>query len=440
MTHDDPSPQGHENHESDQPGHDSAGPITIATTDPAIETAVEHPSDWKSHPDATVRVETTQVSEPSPLHVAGARSVAAGGPSRQNQGEKNQGETKNKNKKDNGPGQKRDEPRGQRGDDDDRDDRDEDQAGRGPSPRPQQPSTMKHLAVTAGVALLCGVVGAMGYSHFFGPKSDESSTAKEADAKKKSTGGGSGSTADSDKELSSSAVSAATIPGFTASTDAVTLKRQIMDLMQRVDRLGERVDRMSRPKDETPPVLRTMQIKMGELARELDEVATLPARVRHLDNRLATFQEDLKILRARMDAMRGASPSSEGVGSLGMNLSSRLGALSNPGDPGSNQSPTMELGIVLLERGQFASAREIFQRLQVAQPGDARVWYLSALAEALTSGDWNGEAKKLAEKGLECERNGTPSTDQIDAALATRAPLKWEDQIASLRRRVLGGK
>ena len=93
-----------------------------------------------------------------------------------------------------------------------------------------------------------------------------------------------------------------------------------------------------------------------------------------------------------------------------------------------------------MERGQFASAREIFQRLQVAQPGDARVWYLSALAEALTSGDWNAEAKKLAEKGLECERKGTPPTAEIDAALATRASLKWEDQIASLRNRVLGGK
>jgi hypothetical protein len=137
------------------------------------------------------------------------------------------------------------------------------------------------------------------------------------------------------------------------------LKEQIMDLMQRIDRMGERIDRMSRPKDETPPELRTMQIKMGELAREMDEVASLPAQVRHYDNRL------------------------------------------------------------------------------VAQPDDARVWYLSAPAEGPTSGNWDGEAKRLAEKGLECERAGHPSTARIDAAPATHTPIKGEDWIASLRRRVL---
>jgi hypothetical protein len=98
----------------------------------------------------------------------------------------------------------------------------------------------------------------------------------------------------------------------------------------------------------------------------------------------------------------------------------------------------LELGISLLERGQFASACEIFQRLQVAATNDARVWYLSALAEGLTSGDWDGLAKRLAEKGLERERAGTPSTAQIDTALATRTSTKGESWIASLRRRILG--
>ena len=98
----------------------------------------------------------------------------------------------------------------------------------------------------------------------------------------------------------------------------------------------------------------------------------------------------------------------------------------------------MDLGIGLLERGQYATVREVFLRLQVAQPDDARVWYLSALAEGLARGDWDGEARRLAEKGLECERAGRPSTTQIDAALATRTPIKGEDWLASLRRRVIG--
>jgi predicted Zn-dependent protease len=98
----------------------------------------------------------------------------------------------------------------------------------------------------------------------------------------------------------------------------------------------------------------------------------------------------------------------------------------------------MDLGIGLLERGQMATAREVFLRLQVAQPDDARVWYFSAMAEGLTSGDWDGRARQLGEKGLKCERAGRPSSAQIDAALATRNPSKGQDWIASLRRRVLG--
>jgi predicted Zn-dependent protease len=132
----------------------------------------------------------------------------------------------------------------------------------------------------------------------------------------------------------------------------------------------------------------------------------------------------------------------QGGGSLGGRMSpgvtlppatTATGRMEDPGP----DNPTMDLGIHLLERGQYASAREVFLRLQVAQPNDARVWYLSALAEGLTGGDWDGAAKRLAEKGLECERAGHPSTARIDAALATRTPIKGEDWIASLRRRVL---
>lgn len=103
----------------------------------------------------------------------------------------------------------------------------------------------------------------------------------------------------------------------------------------------------------------------------------------------------------------------------------------------SSSNPTTDLGIGWLARGQYATAREVFLRPLVAQPDDARVWYLSAMAEGLTSGDWDGEARRFAEKGLECERAGHPSTAQIDAALATRTPIKGEDWIASLRRRFL---
>jgi hypothetical protein len=421
MANDEPSPRGDENPESDQPGSGISAPIAFTTADPVIEAIVDHQADGKQRPDTTVSVETTQVSEPSPLYVAGVRTVVIEQP-RRDSGRSS--DKKRDRRRDEGDGDGGDEP-----------DHRQDQ----PQSQQQQPSMMKNLLITAVVALVCGVIGAMGYSYFFGSKSDESSsknqsgTRKESSSKKKSGGGS--QEKESGKESNEQASTSSSIPGFSSAEDADTLKKQIMDLMQRVDRLGERVDRMTRPRDETPPVLHTLQIKIGELAREMDEVAALPARFRHLENRIETVQEDLKILRARVEAQQGGVSAG---GPPGLTLPRGTGALAAPeGGNTSGEDPTMELGISLLERGQYASAREVFQRLQLAQPKDARVWYLSAMAEGLTSGNWDGTAKKLAEKGLERERAGTPPAARIDAALATRTPIRGEDWIASLRRRVL---
>src|SRR3954451_1596500 len=74
MAHDDSQEQSGEHQGADESSHDT-GPITITTTDAAIEAAVEHPSDWKTHPDSTLRVETTQLHEPSPVYATGVRTV-----------------------------------------------------------------------------------------------------------------------------------------------------------------------------------------------------------------------------------------------------------------------------------------------------------------------------------------------------------------------------
>ena len=80
------------------------------------------------------------------------------------------------------------------------------------------------------------------------------------------------------------------------------VKQQIKELSQRVDHLRERLDVVTRPTDATPPLLRTMQIKMSELAHEMAEVAVLPAAYREYDNRLETLKEEFKTLRAHIKA------------------------------------------------------------------------------------------------------------------------------------------
>ncbi len=194
--HDDPPSQGQEHAGSDQSGTGPAEPIMMTTTDPAIDDAFEHPSDWKSQPDSTIRVETTQAPETNPLYIGGVRQVVStdqaprqrrqddqGGPSGERgkggeQGGKNkEGESKRKGSDEEGHGGeaqgkgKRDDQNGSRKSNDD----DRDNHGGQPQAR-NQPSLMKNLLVTAGVAAVCGLLGAMGYSYFFGSDSGKNSS------------------------------------------------------------------------------------------------------------------------------------------------------------------------------------------------------------------------------------------------------------------------
>jgi cytoskeletal protein RodZ len=115
---------------------------------------------------------------------------------------------------------------------------------------PHRPSMMLNLMLTAVVALGCGVLGAMGYSHYFSPKPGESSSSQtktDAGSKKasspKSEAGGKGNT-ESAKDAGTEASAASSIPGLSPAQEVVELKQQIRDFNQKIDRLGERVERL----------------------------------------------------------------------------------------------------------------------------------------------------------------------------------------------------
>ena len=123
--------------------------------DPVIDKVVEHPSDRKLHPDAATSVETTQVSESDLLAATGVRTVFA---------EKKQGNSQDRPQNQNGQSKNRSGQHARQQD-----------AVRGRIKKTvaktdlgeQQPSMMKILLITAGVALVCGVIGAMGYVVLF---------------------------------------------------------------------------------------------------------------------------------------------------------------------------------------------------------------------------------------------------------------------------------
>ncbi len=131
----------------------------------------------------------------------------------------------------------------------------EDKDGRGDQrdpaqPHPQQPSMLKNLLITAMVAAIFGALGAMGYSHFFGSKSGEPSSSRSKteagssqDSSSKTMSDG-GPNTDSANASSSQVSTSSPIPGSSSAKEADELKKQIMDLKQRIDRFGEQVDRI----------------------------------------------------------------------------------------------------------------------------------------------------------------------------------------------------
>jgi hypothetical protein len=168
---------------------------------------------------------------------------------------------------------------------------------------------IKHILITASVALICGVSGAMGYAYLFGPSSkdsspDQSQAKSDPGSKKKSESTaktGAGDKNQSGDDFRAQASTANSIPAVHSAQDAALIKQQYKDLSQRVDNLLERVEGVTRPIDQTPPVLRMMQIKMTKLAHEIADLAALPGSYREYDNRLEAFKDELSALRTRIE-------------------------------------------------------------------------------------------------------------------------------------------
>jgi hypothetical protein len=122
-------------------------------------------------------------------------------------------------------------------------------------PQPRQSSTITYLAVMA-LSLIFGAAGAMGYAHFFAPKSGEPSSQSRTE------GGSNKESTSTSKPSAASASDSAKNSGSGASTEeSGELKQQILSLNKRIDRLGERVDRLQELLSLAVPLLQRMAPK-----------------------------------------------------------------------------------------------------------------------------------------------------------------------------------
>jgi hypothetical protein len=100
------------------------------------------------------------------------------------------------------------------------------------------------------------------------------------------------------------------------------------------------------------------------------------------------------------------------------------------------EDPALRPGIELFKQGQYKEALDLFNRLELSMPDDARVWYFAALSHGLATNRWGGGTERLVEKGIDREGAGTPATARIDAAFHDLTPDKGQEWLAFHRRRV----
>ena len=452
-------------------------PQTIDTDDPVVVAGPPQGSQWKQHPDSTMVIQTSRIREPEDSRVPSLVMVPVeydpksgrGSQAKDDQDDddddrddKKQRSAKSEKKRDQDDDDRDDKKHRsaksqKKRDDRDRDDDDDDQ-----DQLANPPSMMKILLFAGLVALVCGMAGAFGYSYFFGSKksddqqssgqnqsnsqnksSDSSKNQKSGSNSGGKSGSNSGSTAENGKE----------IPGFTDANDSDTLRKQNEHLAERIDRMSERIDALSQPRNETSPDVRTLQIKVGNLAHTVEDMGDLTSRFRRMENRIEDVSQQVKMLRSQMTdpGLNGLSPvpglngltpaprpavvvptgptsmSLPNLAPQPLSAAEAAFALVNEPDPALTQ------GIRLFREGRYRDAENIFRKLQLTRSWDARVWYFSALSRGLLTGDWKEETRQLVSHGLEREKLGQPPTKTIDAALSGLTKSQGKDWLASFR-------
>jgi tetratricopeptide (TPR) repeat protein len=185
--------------------NDPEAPQVIGTDAPIITKGPAFQSDWASEPDRIMVVQTNRIREPNeafhsnfvmvpiePDRPAQDRSGGGNGEGKVTEGEQGKGQ---QGKGGNNQGGQEGDTQKAKAQSNGKQDQDDEQKGSGEGAKRwlgqsgQSPSLTKILLYAGAVALVCGVVGAWGYSYFFG--SDKSGDEKSSSKSSGSSKGGS---------------------------------------------------------------------------------------------------------------------------------------------------------------------------------------------------------------------------------------------------------
>jgi TolA-binding protein len=223
-------------------------------------------------------------------------------------------------------------------------------------------------------------------------------------------------------KASKSAVDALTSRIGEVQLELGTLRRELAQLEGRLN-----ASTNAPPAPPPPPDLAPLRTRIDDLVEESQKLSPLPATFESLRQRVDALDKSLNALRTQV----AAAPKQ-----LDASLNALKDAMaSRPApDPVSPAGIARDLGAALFREGKYPAAREVFLALVRDYPNDARLWYFAALANGLTSGDWNGESEGMVRRGLECEQRGRPKRSEIDAQFSTLTKVQGKDWLEEWRK------
>jgi hypothetical protein len=211
------------------------------------------------------------------------------------------------------------------------------------------------------------------------------------------------------------------------------LKAEVQTLASEATRLQKRIDT---PPKSTPtttatlPDLKPIQTRLDRLAEANKSLAGLPGEVHAFGERFREVDAKLEQLRTELAKLPKQLKESVAPPAESASESSKpVVKEPSPADEARGR------GVALFKEGKFSEARDLFLRLTLESPDDARVWYLAALSNGFATGDWGNESTRLVMRGVERERAGTPNRAAIDTALNDLNQEQGKEWVRSWRTR-----
>ena len=209
-----------------------------------------------------------------------------------------------------------------------------------------------------------------------------------------------------------------------------SLRGKIDGLAAQTKDLQDRFDKLPQPQPALD--LKPLRAQIDELAKTASEVAPLSKQVGDLDGRVVAIDKSLAALRADIVALQGDVKQTTTTTQPDSARDATRAETSTPQPENANIGQAgegLEQGVQLFKDRKYKEASDLFRKLTVEFPKDARVWYFTALSNGLATNQWRGETERLVNQGVEREKVGTPRAPEIDAVMTDLAPgtKKWLD-------------